>query len=65
MPSSTIGGKCEIGANTFIASGVNIHQNLTIGNNCMIGIGSTVTSNIQSNFSLINYPRQVLQRAKK
>ncbi|MDC1096226.1 hypothetical protein OAS47_02780 [Pelagibacteraceae bacterium] len=65
MPSSTIGGKCQIGENTFIASGVKIHQNLTIGSNCMIGIGTTVTSNVKNNFSLINYPRQVLKKIKK
>ena len=62
MPSVAIGGNCEIGERTLIGSGAKIHQGTKIGNNCKIGMGTLITGNIKNNTSVINYPRQTINK---
>ena len=62
MPSVIIGGNCEIGEQTLIGSGAMIHPGIKIGSNCTIGMGTLITSNIKSNTSVINYPRQATKK---
>jgi len=62
MPSAIVGGKCEIGEQTFIGSGTKIYQGIKIGNNCKIGMGSLITNDIKKNTSVIDYPRKVVKK---
>ncbi len=65
MPSVTLGGNCTIGKKVLIGSGVNILQKLKIDENCQIGIGSTITSSIPKNTSLVEFKRNVVKRNDK
>ena len=62
MPSAIVGGNCNIGYSALLGSGVKILQNIKIGDNCKIGIGCTVTSNIASGTSVIEYQRKAIKK---
>ena len=65
MPSVTISGNCKIGSESLIGAGAIIHQNISIGKKCLVGIGTTIVKNIHHNTSVIDFPRNIINKEFK
>lgn len=62
MPSVNVSGAVHVGRATYIGTGTQIIQLLTIGENTIIGAGSVVTKDIPANCTAVGVPAKIIKQ---
>ena len=58
---SMLAGSCIIGDNTYIAPGVLVMNQLSVGENSLLGMGSVVTKDIEANKVVVGVPAKIIR----